>query len=106
VSVAPLALPEPHGESSVPNLGADGAVVVVCPPLGAVDAVGAALPWFPPHAAATSPITTNTVAHRAREFIESFRDNMRPPGHGEFRLNLNTSLYIRKQRLASRYDGC
>ena len=36
-----------------------------------------------------------------REFVDSFRDNMRPPGHGEFDVNLNTSLYIRKQMLAS-----
>jgi hypothetical protein len=86
-------------------LGSAVAVVVVDPP-GAVVTVGAVVPWFPPHAPATSPITANTVAQRAREFIESFRDNMRPPGHGEFRHNLNTSLYIRKQRLAPRDDGC
>ena len=68
--------------------------------------VGVLLPWLPPHDAATRPTASNTDARRARGFLDEFRDNMRPPGHGEFRHNLNTSLYIRKQRLAPRDDGC
>jgi hypothetical protein len=53
-----------------------------------------------------SPDATNTVAQRAREFFDSFRDNMRPPVTANFRFNLNTSLYIRKQRLAPQYHCC
>jgi hypothetical protein len=44
VSVAPFASPAPHGESSVPNLGVAGAVVVVTPPPGALVTVGVAVP--------------------------------------------------------------
>jgi hypothetical protein len=51
-------------------------------------------------------ITAASDAQRARVPVESFRDNMRPPGHGEFEINLNTSLYIRKVMLASAGAGC
>ena len=71
-----------------------------------VDGVGVALPWLPPHEAAANPTTTRTVARLARALLDSFRDNMRPPGHGEFEVNLNTSLYIRKQMLALPQRGC
>src|SRR5205823_8691486 len=82
-AVAPFADPGPHGETSVPNFATAGATVVGVPVLpGVTDADP--LPWFPPHAAAAIPITTTTVARRARQTVGSFRDNMRPPTDSAF----------------------
>jgi hypothetical protein len=57
-AVAPVASPLPHGESSVPNFVTVAGAVVDAPVAG----LGDALPWLPPHAAATTATARASVA--------------------------------------------
>src|SRR5204862_7924190 len=67
LAVAPLAVPWPHGDASVPKSVAAGAVVgaTVVPPVPGF----APLEWFPPHAFANRPSRSRLITPPARNLV-------------------------------------